>query len=75
MTAKTPTMQTVDSSNIESIGHDADAKTLHVKFKGGATYKYANVPTSAHAALMAADSKGKHLNANIVGKFTSTKVT
>jgi hypothetical protein len=70
----TPTMQTVDSSNLDSVGYDSQSKTLHVQFKGGARYAYADVPSSAHAALMAAPSKGVHLNANIIGKYQSQKV-
>lgn len=56
----------VQSSNITHIGHDETG--LHVHFKGGGKYRYPTVTAAEHQALMAAESKGKHLRANIVGK-------
>lgn len=59
------TLQPVDSSNIRAIGHDPTTNTLRVQFKNGKSYDYAGVPPSAHAALMASDSKGQHLHKHI----------
>jgi hypothetical protein len=66
-------MKPVKSSNIASIGHDPDTKTLHVAFRNGTVYLYHDVDADKHAALMKADSVGGYLNAHIKGgghKFT-----
>lgn len=52
----------VISSNIESIGHNNETRTLRVLFKNGRAYDYANVPGLMFAAMLAADSAGKFLN-------------
>ncbi len=52
-------MVPVESSNIAAIGYDAG--TLRVRFKDGAEYEYEGVTEAAHAALMAAPSKGRWL--------------
>lgn len=68
-------MQPVDSSNIHSVGYDPETRHLHVKFKsGGAVYRYEGVAPEAHAQFVAADSKGKHFKANILGKFKHAKL-
>lgn len=55
--------QNVESSNVASVGH-ADT-TLEVEFKHGGVYRYYNVSAEKFEALMAADSIGKYLNAEI----------
>lgn len=50
--------QAVTSSNIVSIGYDAEQQRLEVEFKGGRVYEYAEVPAEKHEALMRADSVG-----------------
>ena len=64
----------VTSSNIASIGYDEKSQTLEISFKSGATYAYSRVPASEHAALMAADSHGKHFNAYIKPRYAATKL-
>lgn len=61
-------MAPVKSSNVESVGHDAASNTLHVKFKSGGHYTYPNVTPEKHKALVGAESVGKHLQQNIIGK-------
>jgi len=70
---KIPEMIKVESSQIETIGYDAETSTLHVHFKRGGKYSYSEVPADVRAAFMAAESKGKFLGAEIKGKFTFTK--
>lgn len=53
------TMTPVKSSNLTHIGHHGT--TLHVTYKGGATYRFEPVSAEQYAGLMAADSKGKAL--------------
>ncbi len=60
-------MQSVESSNIDSIGYDQDSETLYVEFKSGITYKYENVPFYKYTELMDANSVGRYLNAEIKG--------
>jgi hypothetical protein len=60
-----PQMEYVDSSNIEAIGYDADARELWVRFVSGSTYVYANVPPATHNDIMRADSKGSYLNREV----------
>lgn len=62
----------VTSSNIKAIGHDATKDELHVDF-GNGVYVYAGVPASAHAALIGAESVGKHFHQHIKGKFDHRK--
>jgi hypothetical protein len=45
---------------IESIAHKGT--TLHVKYKGGATYEYQNVTADQFHTLKHAESVGRHLN-------------
>ena len=49
------------SSNIAAIGYLPDVCLMRVRFRDGAQYDHLNVSAQAHAALMAAPSKGKHL--------------
>jgi KTSC domain-containing protein len=66
--------KTVESSMIASIGHEPLTNTLEVEFKGGTVHQYANVTAEEHKALVAAESIGKHFNANIKGKKENTKL-
>lgn len=75
-------LQSVSSSQINAIGHDAETNTLAVQFKNwkgevGSTYHYSNFSAEDFAAFNGAESKGKHFGKNIkpfVEKFPYTKV-
>lgn len=58
----------VTSSQIHSIGFDPENKVLEIQFKKadapGPVYRYFDVEPEKHAALMGADSIGRHFNAN-----------
>jgi hypothetical protein len=60
-----PSMEMVDSSNIEAIGYDTDERELHVRFTSGRTYAYQDVPAEVYAELQQSDSKGSYLNREI----------
>lgn len=64
----------VASSNIKSIGHDPETKTLEVEFSNGGLYQYDGVDAEAHAALVNAPSVGSHFAAHIRGKYRHAKV-
>ena len=66
-------MTPVTSSQIESIGHDAETNTLHIRFHRGGLYTYADFPAEKFTAFQAAESKGKYLSAEIKGKHEFTK--
>ncbi len=72
MNAVTPViaMHTVESSQIHSIGHDADSDTLAIRFKNKAgdptsLYHYSNVPADVFAEFKGAESIGSHFYKHI----------
>jgi hypothetical protein len=78
----TITMQKVESSQIESIGHDAATSTLAIRFKNWkgeptSVYHYANFTAADFAAFRDAESIGKHFGAHIKTydkKYPFTKI-
>jgi len=58
--------QKVNSSNIESIGYDAQSSILEVEFTSGDVYQYYDVPEHLYQEFMHASSLGGFLNENIV---------
>ncbi|MEQ8935461.1 MAG: KTSC domain-containing protein [Amphiplicatus sp.] len=67
-------MHSVDSSNIEAVGYDAESQTLQVEFKSGATYQYFDVTQELFDGLMIAPSVGKYLNDHIKGTYRYSRV-
>lgn len=64
-----------NSSNITAYGYDPKTRALHVAFKSGRTYRYADVPAALFARLEIAESKGSFIATEIVkGDFESTQV-
>lgn len=68
-------MQRVESSNVWAVGYDAEFARLFVEFTTGATYRYDGVEKDVYESLMAAESVGKFLNANIKERYATTKVS
>jgi len=62
-------MDSVESSQIHSIGHDAETNTLAIRFKSrggpGSLYHYSNFTVDDYAAFKAAESKGAHFGKHI----------
>lgn len=52
-------MHEIKSSHITHIGHEGDQ--LHVTYSGGKTYVYPGCSCEQFDALMASESKGKHI--------------
>lgn len=52
----------VQSSNVVSIGYDAETQVLEIEFRSG-VYQYQGVPRQVFDGLLAADSVGKAVNA------------
>jgi hypothetical protein len=64
------TMDSVESSQIEAIGYDAETKTLAIQFKGkgetpGSVYHYSNFTPDDWQAFRDAESIGSHFYKNI----------
>ena len=68
-------MKPVSSSNVSSVGYDADQARLYVEFTSGATYLYRGVERETYNALLAAESIGKFLAAQIKGKYAYEQVS
>lgn len=71
------TRQKVESSQIESIGYEAETRKLEIEFTTGSVYVYDNVGPELHAGLMKADSIGKFFGMNIKNrteKYPYTKI-
>ena len=66
--------QAVTSSNIASIGYDANSQTLEVEFLNGGVYQYFDVPQHIYDGIMSADSHGQYLAQNIKGAYRYSKV-
>lgn len=63
------TMDSVESSQIHSIGHDPATNTLAIRFKSrggpGSLYHYSNFTADDFAAFRDAESKGAHFGKHI----------
>lgn len=64
----------VSSSNIASIGYDEDSQILEIEFNDGSVYQYSGVPSSEHAGIMNAGSKGKYFHTNIKNRYPFVKL-
>ena len=64
----------VASSNIASIGYDADSDTLEIEFLNGSIYQYFGVPENLYNILMQESSKGRFLNTYIKNSFAFSRV-
>jgi len=70
---KTLLRNSVESSNINSIGYDLENEILEVKFNHGSVYQYFGVPENVYEELMNADSHGKYFSANIRNNYEYQK--
>lgn len=59
-----------ESSAIERVGYDPDARSLSIWFRGGRRYIYADVGRDVYDRLCAAASPGQFVNTHIRGRFT-----
>lgn len=67
-------LRAVKSSNVEAVGYDPKECVMEVRFKGGTLYRFKDVPPESHAALIGAESIGKHFHAHVRGCFTHEKL-
>ena len=66
--------QSVESSNLASIGYDAENEILEIEFNHGGIYQYFDVPFAVYDELIEADSHGQYLAQHIKGKYRYVKV-
>lgn len=66
--------KSVESSNLASIGYDAENEILEVEFKHGGVYQYFDVPLHVYEELMDADSHGVYFSANIRNDYEFRKL-
>ena len=64
----------VASTNVSSIGYDANTETLEVQFLSGRVYQYYGVPDNVHERMMGASSKGQFLNYYVKNLFPYSRV-
>ncbi|ENK0806561.1 KTSC domain-containing protein [Vibrio fluvialis] len=64
---------TVNSSNLVSVGYDEDSHTLEIEFKKS-IYQYFNVPVHIYEELMASDSKGIYHHQYIKNNYPYERV-
>lgn len=62
-TLSLPELVPVTSSNVAAVGHRGT--DLFVRFRNGGLYRYEAVPAEVFRRLLAAESPGKFLNAEV----------
>ncbi len=68
-------MHYVESSNIEAVGYDKDARQLHVRFlKTGATYVYDAVDEWVFDEFRQCESRGKYFNQEIRDAYNFSRL-
>lgn len=66
--------QPVTSSNIRSIGYDAEAHVLEIEFHSGGLYQYFEVPQPVYDGLMAASSHGSFFHRYVRDRYRYKKI-
>lgn len=66
--------ESVQSSNIRSLGYDFNTSTLEIEFHSGAVWQYFDVPESVYYNMRNSDSLGKYFHANIKGQYSESQV-
>ncbi|MCK9399180.1 MAG: KTSC domain-containing protein [Bacteroidales bacterium] len=66
--------ESVSSSNLASVGYDADKKILEIEFNHGGVYQYFDVPKEVYDELMNADSLGSYFYHNIRDDYKYIKL-
>ena len=64
----------VESSNIASVGYDAENRILEIEFNHGAVYQYFDVPKEEHEALINASAIGSYFFHSIRNNYNNEKL-
>lgn len=54
----------VESSNLRSVGFDAETQTMEIEFKNGGVYQYANIEEKLFDEFLRSNSKGQFFHQN-----------
>jgi len=65
-----PEWQRVQSSNVDAVMYDPEARVLSVRFHSGGEYSYRNVPPDVARGLVDAESPGRYFASNIRGNYS-----
>ncbi|MFD2033822.1 KTSC domain-containing protein [Belliella marina] len=57
--------QSVESSNLASVGYNVENEILEIEFNHGGVYQYFDVPENVYEELMSASSHGQYFDRNI----------
>lgn len=71
---KSMTRNSVQSSNLSSVGYDSENQILEIEFKKSGIYQYYRVPLNVYNGLMTASSHGEYFNAYIKGVYDFKKI-
>jgi len=69
-----PEMHLVSSSNIASVGYDAENQWVYVQFLDSSMYAYKGVPQHEFENLQTASSVGSYLNRNFKNVYPYERV-
>ena len=64
----------VDSGLIKLVAFANDTKTLYIRFKNDALWRYNAVPYETYKSLVYAGSSGRYFRTNVLNKFVGEKV-
>jgi hypothetical protein len=64
----------VESTLVSAVAYDADARILLVALRSGEVYEYAEVTPEAHAALLGAESVGRHFNTEVRRRYQGRRL-
>lgn len=67
-------MQSVSSSNVDSVGYDETSEILFIRFLNGSLYIYKNVPLIIYEQLLNAPSVGSYMHRNIKGAYAYERI-
>lgn len=71
---KHPEMTPIKSSAMQGYAYDPTSRTLHVEFRPGSVYAYADVSAEKVEAMMGNQSPGSYFAANIRNTHKATKL-
>lgn len=68
-------MESVSSTNVESVGYDEETNELFIRFKNGSEYVYYDVPIEEYESLLSAGSKGSYVYYSIKDMYSFDRVS
>jgi hypothetical protein len=64
--------QPISSSNLKTVGYDANTQTLEIEFHQGGVYQYDDVPENVYRGLLEAESAGTYFYREIRDNYPTT---